>query len=70
MHYKAGATFRGGPASECDGYKTPSQGWAYARCVFYNPDYGTKWFYASDWRAWVYSGNVSFPYGDEPTNRC
>ncbi|WP_030750503.1 hypothetical protein [Streptomyces sp. NRRL S-31] len=71
MHYKAGSWFRGGPYAECDGYKTPSQGWAAATCYFIN-DYGSKWYYASDWRSWVYSGNVTFPIDGEPapTNRC
>ncbi|QGV77803.1 hypothetical protein [Streptomyces ficellus] len=70
MHYKAGATFRGGPYSECDGYKQPNQGWAHATCYYYNPARGTKWFWSPDWTSWVYSGNVTFPYGDEPTRRC
>lgn len=70
MHYKAGATFREGPYSECRGYKASEEGWANAYCVYYNYERGTKWFYAADWRAWVYSGNVSFPYGGEPTRSC
>ncbi|GAA2621912.1 hypothetical protein Stube_13470 [Streptomyces tubercidicus] len=71
MHYKAGTYFRTGPYAECRGYPTPTPGWSGASCRFYN-DYGNLWYYSSDWRAWVYSGNVTFPIDGEPapTNSC
>ncbi|MBG0821105.1 hypothetical protein HS048_10210 [Planomonospora sp. ID91781] len=66
-HFSSGTWFRSGPYASCGGYKTTRQGWAMAGCRFVN-NYGNVWYHTDE--GWVYSANVTWPYGDTPTRSC
>ncbi|MET8140971.1 hypothetical protein ABZU32_11745 [Sphaerisporangium sp. NPDC005288] len=66
-YVKAGTWLRGGPYASCDGYKTTSVKWANTHCRYVNSA-GNLWYYTIE--GWVYSANVTFPYGNVPTKAC
>ncbi|GLX96676.1 hypothetical protein [Herbidospora sp. NBRC 101105] len=65
-HHANDTWFRSGPYANCSGYYKPGPGWVDYACRHIN-DVGNLWYY-TDW-GWVYSANVTFPYG-APSNYC